>query len=230
MPVQAVSRAERGRLGELRVDTIAAIAFALGARATIDLWIPGGEIARLLDEDHATLQQLVASSLARLGQEVAAEVSFSIYGERGSVDLLARHAPTRTLLVVEIKTDLLDVQDTVGTLDRKRRLALKIAADRGWDQANNVGTWLVFPESMRLRRKVDRFAALLGRAFPAHGHDMERWLRRPEGPIHALSFVRPPADPSSCVRSRRVRASARREASAPVVSASRTARCPVPGP
>ena len=49
------------------------------------------------------------------------EVSFSIYGERGVIDLLAWHAATRSLLVVELKTELIDLQDLVSVLDRKRR-------------------------------------------------------------------------------------------------------------
>lgn len=34
------------------------------------------------------------------------EVSFSIYGQRGVIDILAWHAATRSLLVIELKTEM----------------------------------------------------------------------------------------------------------------------------
>ena len=72
----------------------------------------------------------------------APEVTFAIYGERGAIDILAWHAPTRSLLVIELKTEIVDVQETVGTLDRKRRLAAKVAAERGWAPAS-ISAWLL---------------------------------------------------------------------------------------
>ena len=74
------------------------------------------------------------------------EVTFSIFGERGAIDILAWHAPTRSLLVIVLKTELVDVQETVGTLDRKVRLATRIARERGWDPLT-VSTWLLVAES-----------------------------------------------------------------------------------
>lgn len=47
------------------------------------------------------------------------EVSFSIYGERGVIDLLAWHGPSRTLLVIELKTEVVDAAEMLGVLDRK---------------------------------------------------------------------------------------------------------------
>lgn len=38
------------------------------------------------------------------------EATYSRFGERGSIDVLAFHAATRTLLVVEIKTVIADAQ------------------------------------------------------------------------------------------------------------------------
>jgi hypothetical protein len=66
------------------------------------------------------------------GWSIAPEVSFSIWGERGLIDILAWHAPTRSLLVIELKTAIVDVSGLVGTVDRKRRLAPEIARSRGW--------------------------------------------------------------------------------------------------
>jgi hypothetical protein len=66
------------------------------------------------------------------GWEVAVEVSFSIWGERGSIDVLAFHQDTGTLLVVEVKSVVRDSQAAILGLDRKARLAPRIATDRGW--------------------------------------------------------------------------------------------------
>ena len=57
---------------------------------------------------------------------------FSVYGERGVIDMLIWHPARRALLVVELKTEIVDVNELLGTLDRKRRLAKRIARERGW--------------------------------------------------------------------------------------------------
>ena len=66
------------------------------------------------------------------GWQTATEVTFNIRHERGSIDILAFHEATGSLLVIEIKTVVPDLQGTLGTLDRKVRVATQIAAERGW--------------------------------------------------------------------------------------------------
>jgi hypothetical protein len=39
------------------------------------------------------------------------EASYSIYGERGSIDILAGHATTRSMLVVEVKSELMSIEE-----------------------------------------------------------------------------------------------------------------------
>ena len=128
-----VSRLERGAIGGMTVAQIRAIGEAIGV--TLDL-VPrwrGGELDRLLGARHSALHEAVAARFATLpGWSAVPEVTFSIYGERGAIDVLAWHEPTRTLLVIELKTEIVDVQELIGTLDRKRRLAPKIALERGW--------------------------------------------------------------------------------------------------
>jgi hypothetical protein len=116
------------------------------------------------------------------------EVTFSIYGERGAVDILAWHAPTRTLLVIELKTEIVDVQETVGTLDRKVRLAADIAAERGWKPAT-VASWLVVADSATNRRRVQAHRSMLRAVFPVDGRSILGWLRAPRGTVAALSFL-----------------------------------------
>ena len=133
----AVSRAERGLIGGMTLERIRAIGTAVGVLIDLQPRWRGGELDR-----HSALHEAVAARFAALpGWTTVPEVTFSEYGERGAIDVLAWHAPTRTLLVIELKTELVDVQEMLGTLDRKRRLARKVAADRGWD-AVAVAVWV----------------------------------------------------------------------------------------
>lgn len=67
------------------------------------------EVTKLLDAGHARLADRVVGLLRAAGWAVIVEYTFSHYGERGSVDIVAWHAAARTLFIVEIKTILLDV-------------------------------------------------------------------------------------------------------------------------
>jgi hypothetical protein len=66
------------------------------------------------------------------------EVTFSHYGERGIIDILAWHPPTRSLLVIELKTELVDPQKLVAVMHRRVRLGRQIAAREGWDRGPSV--------------------------------------------------------------------------------------------
>jgi hypothetical protein len=121
------------------------------------------------------------------------EVSFSIYGERGVVDILAWHAGSRSLLIIELKTELVDPQDLVATMDRRVRLAARIASDLGW-VPRTVSAWVVLRDTRTNHRRVLRHSGLLRQAFPDDGHMVRGWLRRPTGRVSALSYwtdVRP---------------------------------------
>jgi transcriptional regulator with XRE-family HTH domain len=184
----SVSRVERGLMGGMTVDRIRAIGQALGMVLDITPRWSGGELDRLLGARHSALHEAVAARFARLpGWTVVPEVTFSIFGERGAIDILAWHVPTRTLLVIELKTELVDVQELLGTLDRKRRLAPKIGADRGWNPAF-VATWVILADGRTNRRRVDAHRTVLRASLPADGRGMNAWLGDPVGAISALSF------------------------------------------
>ncbi len=184
-----ISRVERGQLTRLTVGLLESIALALDADLRWSLRWRGGDLGRLLDERHAALQNQVAARLAAIpGWEFATEATFSIYGERGSIDVLGWHPLHRALLVVELKSELVDLQDLVSTLDRKRRLAREIARGRGWD-GEVVGAWLIIEEGTRNRQRVQEHAAVLRHAYPADGHAMAAWLRAPIEPILGMSFL-----------------------------------------
>lgn len=73
-----------------------------------------------MDEAHAQLVELVVAVLRATGWEVAVEVSFSISGERGAIDILAYHRATGIVLVVEVKSVVPDSQALLHGLDARR--------------------------------------------------------------------------------------------------------------
>ena len=114
------------------------------------------------------------------------EVSFAIYGERGVIDILAFHPQTGALLVIELKTDLIDVHGLIGSVDRYMRLARRIAAEQGWN-ARHGSCWVLISDATRNRRRAAAHQSVLGVAFPVDGRAMRGWLRNPNHAIRALS-------------------------------------------
>ena len=124
---------ELGRLDGVAIGTLRRVVEGLDASLVIDVRWRGGALDRLLDERHAALAATVATILRTDGWHVEVEVSYSRYGERGSIDLLAWQASSRTLLVVEIKSELTSIEETLRKHDQKVRLAPAVAAERfGW--------------------------------------------------------------------------------------------------
>ena len=184
-----VSRIERGHLDSLSVRAIRAVATELDIRVDVVPRWRSGDLDRLLNRRHSTLHELVARWFAEVvpAWVLAPEVSFSIYGERGVIDILAWHRGRRALLIIELKTDIVDVNDLVGSMDRRRRLARKIAAERGWDPTT-ISVWVVVAPSRTNERRIAAHAAMLRTAFPVDGRGVQSWLRDPAGPVAALSI------------------------------------------
>lgn len=118
-----VSAIERGRLAHLGLATLAKVAGSLDADLVVFVRWRGGELDRLLDDRHAALVARIAEIVERAGWPTKPELTFSEFGERGSIDLVAWHAATRTLLVIEVKTELTSVEETLRKHDLKVRLA-----------------------------------------------------------------------------------------------------------
>jgi transcriptional regulator with XRE-family HTH domain len=186
---QELSRMEREDLLDGQMGIVNRWARNLGADLVIDLRVDGQR--PLTDEAHAKLQNSVLESLRASGWIAEPEVSYSIFGERGRVDILAFHPVLRILLVIEIKTRVDDVQNLLGLLDAKARLASDLAATRSWSPTQVVPV-LVVEENRTARRRVAEHAALFTR-FDLRGRDGHTWLRNPEypGPRGLLVFWRP---------------------------------------
>jgi transcriptional regulator with XRE-family HTH domain len=118
----SVSAVERGQLEQLTLCTIRRVCSALEIGTPLAPRWRGVELPRLLDARHAALVEEVVARLSALGWETVLEYTFQHFGERGSVDVLAWRPEARALLVVEVKTDLDDLQEMLSAIDRKARL------------------------------------------------------------------------------------------------------------
>ena len=186
---QLVAIAESGALERLTVRALRKVAAPLEIRMPFGPLWNGGEADRLRDRDHATLVERVTTILRRHYWEVVVEYTFSQYGERGSIDLVGWHAEARTLLVVEVKTRIYDVQALVAGIDRKARLARQLLpAERGW-RPEVVARVVVVPERSANRSLIGRHAQLFEAAMPEHSRAIRAWLCRPTGPISGIWFL-----------------------------------------
>ncbi len=105
-----VSRIERGHLDSLSLGAIRSVARAMDIRLDLTPRWRGGELDRLVNARHSALHETLAQGFRTMpAWTVMPEVSFSIFGERGVIDVLAWHEASRALLVVELKTDVVDV-------------------------------------------------------------------------------------------------------------------------
>jgi transcriptional regulator with XRE-family HTH domain len=197
-----ISLLERGHFERLSMATIRRVAATVDVRIDIVGRWRGGELDRLLSRRHSMLGESFAwFVLGHSGWSLEPEVSFSVYGERGAIDQLAWHPATAHLLVLELKTALVDINELLGTLDRKRRLACTIAAERGWRPAL-VSVWLIVEDTRTNRRHVADHRILLRARLPLDGRMLRSFLSRPTAPTSGLAFW-PNSNPGSTMPSRR---------------------------
>ena len=186
----AVSRVERGRLEEVGLATIRQICQVLEISVRFTAHWRGGQLARLLDREHARLVELIVDALTEAGWETIVEYTFNVFGERGSVDVIGWHHETRTLLIVEVKSRILDQQDLFASTDRKRRLVPSLLSrERGWHAAA-TGVLLVVAESTFNRSVVRRHRAVFDTRFPSGAHEVRRWIASPSGPLGGILYLR----------------------------------------
>lgn len=182
-----ISLLERGHLDRVSLAALRRVARVLDIRVDLYARWRGGSLDRMLSARHSQLAESVAVMFTdQPGWLIAPEVSFSVYGERGVIDILAFHAASGCLLVIELKTEIVDVNELVGTLDRKHRLARGIARERGW-HPKTVSRWVIVSRSRTNLRRIEAHRAILRAAFPDDGRTMRAWLRAPGRPVSALS-------------------------------------------
>jgi hypothetical protein len=161
-----VSRIERGHLDGMPLRVIRRVAAVLEIRVELQPRSRAADLERLVSARHSALAESILAWFARLPDWLARpEVSFNVFGDRGVVDILAWHAATRSLLIIELKTAIVDIGELLGTLDRKRRRAMDIAEQFGWRPAT-VSVWLVVAESTTNRRRLAEHRATFRAALP----------------------------------------------------------------
>jgi transcriptional regulator with XRE-family HTH domain len=189
VPRGVIALIEHGRLDDVGFGQIRAVARALDARFEGLVRWQGGDLDRLTNRAHAQMHEAMARWFAELdGWLAVPEVSFAHYAERGVIDVMAWHASTGIVLVIELKTAIVDINDLMSTMDRRRRLAWKIANDLGWNP-KLVATWVVVAPGRSNSRALAEHATVLRAKFPGDGRSMRRWLARPGGEVAALSFL-----------------------------------------
>ena len=185
----AISRMERGQLRGCSVDLLERTAAVPGARVEVRLLWQGETLDRLLDSAYADLVEDLVRALTTAGWEYWTEVTFGYDGERGAIDVLARQPETGALLVCEARSVVPDLQAMLASLDRKARLAGRVADDLGWERPSVVGRLLVLRDTKTVRRLVADHEATFAAAFPARARVVRAWLARPSGGLRGLVFL-----------------------------------------
>jgi transcriptional regulator with XRE-family HTH domain len=206
---QTVSKIERGRFGDLSIDAYCRVAAAIDADIALAPRWRGPKLDRILDRRHVLLQNGVVELLTSLGWEVRTEFSFNCYGDRGDVDILAWSPGARALLIIEIKTEITDLQATLRVLNMKRRVVPDVVAgELGW-RGVCVATVLALPGATTHRALVERHSALVSASLPRRTVSVRRWLAAPLGDLRGVWFL-PDTSPGGAklrlVSSGRVRA------------------------
>ena len=185
------SRAEAGELRGITIGSLARLAEALDAELVVDIRWRGAELDQLIDRAHARLVVAAAKRLERAGWAVRVEVSFNHFGDRGRCDLVSWHPASRTLLIVEVKSRLGNLQETLGRLDVKVRLGHVICQQLGLPKPDRTVASLVMAED-GANRRVLRAHEPLFRSFGMRGRAALRWLHAPIASASGLVWFESP--------------------------------------
>jgi transcriptional regulator with XRE-family HTH domain len=185
-----VSRAELGHLDTVSLRQLRRLLAALDARLELEVRWRGGEIDRLADEGHARLAMEVAAEFRRRGWQVATEVTFTRFGERGSIDLLATRADVLAAAMVELKTEITSAEETQRRFDVKQRVLVSVVEEMfGW-RPRMAAAILVVTDTSRNRRRIRILGSLLGIDEALGSRAVRRWVRAPSGSPSGVWFVR----------------------------------------
>jgi hypothetical protein len=189
VPRRDVVLIEAGHAGSVPLDRIRRVFAATGGLARVTAWWNGAAADRLLDERHAALVERALAVMRMRGWQTAVEVTFSEFGERGSIDILGGHPSSQVVAVCEVKSVLGSIEETNRMLDTKVRLAPRLAAARfGWTPSS-IARLLILPADSTTRRTVDRHALTMASVYPARSREVRAWLRRPQRSLAGIWFV-----------------------------------------
>jgi hypothetical protein len=174
-----VCRVERATVN-CSFDAASRLCDALGVRVALRLEAPMlTDRRRQREPVHARCSAYVRRRLEARGWTVAGEVEIVLGSSHGWIDLLAWHPPSRTVLVVEVKTELHDLGQVERTVGWYEREAWGAARRQGWRPAQVVSILLALMTAAVDDRIVSNAAALVG-SFPVRATRLARWLERPD--------------------------------------------------
>jgi transcriptional regulator with XRE-family HTH domain len=186
-----IGRIERGAIVNIPFGRLVAVAEALDGRLDLDFRWRGEQLDRLVDERHAEIVDQLVGMYRSARWDVALEATFSIYGDRGSIDVFAWHPIRQVVAVNEVKASVGDAGNTVVGVDRKTRLAPQIARQRGWT-CRGVARFLVVADGSTSRDRIARHAETFRTAFPVDGRACRAWIADPVGePPSGILFLPP---------------------------------------
>ncbi len=93
------------------------------------------------------------------------------------------------MLLIEVKTRVVDVQDLHATFDRKARIVPKLVArERAW-RPTIVGMLLVIADRHGNRELLRRHAGTFAARFPAGSRAARHWIRESVGEFAGVLFL-----------------------------------------
>jgi len=193
-----VSLMERGRIASLSVSEADLICQSLGATLVLGVEAPvliAGPRQR--DAAHARCVAYVARRLRSDGWLVQREVQVGSSSRPGWIDILAFHPTSRILLVIEVKTELVDLGGLERQLGWYVSEAPRGAAKLGWRPEAVLGCVLMLATTATYDR-LREDAPGIRQVFPLRGRDLMNVLRG--GAVPRRGWFLAMIDPRSRVR------------------------------
>ena len=197
----AIQRLESGRQAFLDVRLVSAAFEVLGVRIGMDNATLG--LAQRRDQRdlvHACCLAYVGRRLRPLGWDVRLEVEVGSGRIRGWIDLLAYRAVDRSLLCIELKTELDDIgriQRSVGWYIREAPAAARAI---GW-RPHAIGSALLILLSVENDVRIRLNRGLLRETFPGSARDLTEWIAAPGRlPPSSIAMIDPRSRRSNWLR------------------------------
>jgi hypothetical protein len=192
VPLRDPHRLESGDASQISLGRIRRLFAQLDARTRLTIWWNGAALDRLLDEEHAAMVERAAVLIGGYGWATPTEVTFSQYGERGSIDILGHREDLSAAAVCEVKSAFGSLEELNRTMDLKVRLAPKICEERfGW-RPRYVARLLLVPSVASTRRIVAMHSRTMDELYPARAWEIRRWLRTPRSNLGGIWFLSNP--------------------------------------
>jgi hypothetical protein len=188
-----ISRLESGQLSNVTLRTISQMLDVLGIHADLTSVLPilvNPPIQR--DAAHARCSSSVRRRLERLGWTAAQEVEVISGTARGWIDVLAYHPQARSMLVIEIKTEVRDIGAIQRSIAWYEREAAAAAGRLGWHPVRQASALLLLETVANDIAVIDN-REVLRQSFPTRAAGLATWLLDPEArpPSRGIAMIDP---------------------------------------